>query len=230
MTLTVVLLLAAAYWWWHSHRTRTGAGASAEARARALRTPLVRLADLLGIHTRAGALARRSAAGAVGEKRTARRVAELAADGWTLYHDLSIPGRRMNIDHLFISPTGTVVLPDTKRWSAHRPLTVDGGRLLHGNLDVTDRLDGLHRATAAVSGILGVPVTPLVVMDGAPLLTPEGGPAPMLHLNGIRIIPPELLTAYLRGQAHVPGQRRPADLAAAVETNLPAYTRHHRNY
>ncbi|MFB7496066.1 nuclease-related domain-containing protein [Streptomyces sp. NPDC056161] len=229
MTLTTVLLIAAAAWWWRHRRPRAGAGASAEARARALRTPLVLLADALGIRTRAGTLAANSKAGAAGERRTARRVAPLAREGWKIFHDLAIPGRRENVDHLLISPVGAVFLPDSKRWSARFPLKVRGGRLFHGDRDVTARLDGLHRETAAVSRILGVPVTPLVVMDGAPLLGPHGRPATKLEFRGLRIIPADHLTAHLRGQARIPGQRRAADLAAAVERDLPAYTRHHRH-
>lgn len=229
MTLTALLAIAAAVWWWRHHRPRHGAGASAAARARALRTPLIRLADALNIPTLAGALARRYAAGAAGEKRTARRLAPLTAEGWHVFHDLALPGRRENVDHLLISPGGAVFLPDTKAWSTGHPVQVRAGRLLHGEQDVTRRLDGLHRETADVSRRLGVPVTPLVVMDGAPLIGPHGRGASQLELHGLRIIPADRLAAYLRDRARIPGQRRPADLAADVKRHLPAYTRHHRN-
>ncbi|MET9818306.1 nuclease-related domain-containing protein [Streptomyces sp. NPDC006355] len=228
MTLTTVLVIAAAVWWWHYRRPRHGAGASADARARALRTPLVRLADALGIHTRAGALARRSAAGAAGERRTAARLAPLTREGWHVFHDLALPTGRANVDHLLVSPTGAVFLPDTKRWNADHPVSIRAGRLLHGERDVTGRLDGLHHETATVSRVLGVPVTPLVVMDGPDLHGPHGRRTTRLELHGVTIIPAARITDHLRRQARIPGQRRPADLAAAVERDLPAHTRRHR--
>ncbi|WP_371793849.1 NERD domain-containing protein [Streptomyces albidoflavus] len=229
MTLTALLVIAAAAWWWHNHRPRRhGAGASAAARARALRTPLVRLATALGIRTRAAALADRSAAGAAGERRTAARLGPLTRTGWHVFHDLALPTGRANIDHLLISPTGAVFLPDTKRWSAARPVLIRAGRLLHGNEDVTDRLNGLRHETATVARVLGVPVTPLVVMDGPQLIGPHGRPATHLTLHGTRIVPADRLTDYLTSRATIPGQRRPADLATTITSELPPYTRRHR--
>ncbi|MCC9686890.1 hypothetical protein E4N64_14405 [Streptomyces sp. MNU103] len=64
------------------------------------------------------------------------------------------------MDHLLVSPTGAVYLPDTKRWSAAHPVRIRAGRLLHGQQDVTARLDGLRHETATVARVLGVPVTP----------------------------------------------------------------------
>lgn len=229
MTLLALAALAAAFWWWN-RRPATGAGTSADARARALLTPWVRIAERLGIHTQAAALARRSRQGAEGERRTAALLAPLTREGWHVYHDLAVPGRgRMNIDHLLISPTGHVVLPDSKKWSAGQPLTVRAGRLRHGERDVTSRLNGLRAETAAVSAILGVPVTPLVVMHDAPLVGPHGRAATSLDLTGIRIVPAARLLTHLRTPTRIPAPRQPAaDLARTVDRRLPAYTRYHR--
>jgi hypothetical protein len=41
--------------------------------------------------------------GAKGEQRTARRLRRLG-HGWTVFHDLAIPGSRANADHLVIGP------------------------------------------------------------------------------------------------------------------------------
>ncbi|MGW1840672.1 nuclease-related domain-containing protein [Streptomyces sp. NPDC002067] len=217
--ITLIIMAAITIWLFRRPpRPAPGAGASADARARALRTPLVRLADAVGISTHAGRLAARSAAGAEGERRTARRIAPLAREGWVLLHDRALPRGRANVDHLAIAPGGAVILPDTKRWSARYRVRVVNGRLLHGDHDVTNRLRGLRHEARAVQQALGVPVTPLVLMDGAPV---EGGE---LVLDGIRIVPADRACAVLRSLGRIPGQRRADDLATTVERLLPPYT------
>ena len=67
--------------------------------------------------TRAG----RWAAGAAGERATARALAGVEAEGWTVLHDVRLPGRRWNLDHVLLGPAG-VVLVETKQW--RRPVTV----------------------------------------------------------------------------------------------------------
>src|SRR6266511_4611549 len=53
--------------------------------------------------------------GASGERRTARQLRKLVRAGWTVLHDLAIPGSRANGDHLLIGPPG-VFLVDSKAW------------------------------------------------------------------------------------------------------------------
>lgn len=199
---------------------RNGAGASAAARARQLRTPAVRIADLLGIPTQLSRQAQRWEAGAAGERRTAERLRTLEREGWTVLHDRALPRGRANLDHLVISPTGRVYLPDTKRYSSRWPLTVANGRLYHGDRDVTQRLDGLYYETREAAAVLGVPVMPLVVMDGPPM--PEHG----LSLEGLRIVPAHRLCEELRAvdRACSLPHRSPADLARTARRELPAYT------
>lgn len=216
MTILLIAVALAAYWLYRRPR-RTGPGVSAAARARALRTPWVRLATVLGIDTRAGREATRFEAGAVGERRTAARLALLEAEGWTVLHDRALPRGDANVDHLLFSPRGTVILPDSKRWSARYRLRIVGGRLFHGQIDVTDRLGGIRHETAAVSCLLGVPVIPLVVVDGAPV---DGGE---LRLDGLRIIPADRLVSVLRSLDRIPAQRPPAGLPQRAARLLPPY-------
>lgn len=75
--MTLVLVVAAAVAWYVQDRQRPGAGSSAVAQDRRLRSPLVRLADLVGIQTARGRRANQWAAGAVGEKATAVRLKPL---------------------------------------------------------------------------------------------------------------------------------------------------------
>lgn len=210
--------------WLRSRRHSTGAGASAAARARQLRTPAVRLADRLGIPTLRGRLAARSAAGAEGERRTAVRLAELEHRGWTVLHDRALPYGRANVDHLVISPAGRVYLPDTKRWSSRWPLAVTGGRLWHGERDVTDRLGPLQHEAAVVARALRVPVTALAAMDGPPM-------APRLRVGSLVLVRADDLATHLLhlDQTSSSPRRAPGPLAARAAVLLPPYEQgHHR--
>ncbi|MFE7105615.1 nuclease-related domain-containing protein [Streptomyces sp. NPDC057575] len=222
MTTLIVLAVIAA--WLYQHRTKNstpGAGASAEARARQLRSPAVRIADALNIPTQRGQEAGRYAVAAEAEQRTAERIDPLRREGWVVLHDLALPTGRANIDHLAISPTGVVIMPDTKRWTARYRVRTSGGRLFHGDRDVTDRLNGLRHEASTVSRVLGVPVIPLVVMDGAPI---EGGE---LVFDGIRIVPAERAPAVLRSIGSTRTSRDAQALAAAAARHFPPYTRKH---
>jgi Nuclease-related domain len=69
------------------------------------------------------------AAGAVGERRTARLLARLERQGWVVLHDLAVPGSRANLDHLVIGHGGVFVI-DSKQYRGR--LHLDGsGRLWH---------------------------------------------------------------------------------------------------
>lgn len=219
-TLALLALAAGAVWLYRHRRPRTGAGASAAARARQLRTPAVRLAELVGVRTRSGDLAARYEAGSQGERATAALLAPLRWQGWTVLHDRRLPRGNANVDHLVIAPGGVVVLPDSKRWSARYRVRVDEGRLLHGTRDVTTRLDGLQHEAETVAEVLGVPVVPLVVMHGAPV---EAGEQ---HLEGIRIVPADRALPVIRalGRTSIPHPAS-ADVAARARRLLPPYTR-----
>lgn len=189
MTLTLLLVVAAAaaYLW----QRRPGAGASAAAQARRLRSPLIRLANLAGIPTKRGRQADQWAAGAAGERATRARLQPLARQGWTVLHDRALPTGPANLDHLLISRTGVVFLVDSKKWSARYRLRAVGGRLLHGDHDVTERLSGIRHGTRTVADALACPVIPIISMDGPPI---DGG---QLVIDGIRIVPADHLAPLL---------------------------------
>lgn len=195
MTFAVLIAVAACVVWRATRRsTRRGrAGGSAAARARRLRTPLVRLAALAGISTARGREADRWAAGAVGERRTAARLDPLRAEGWTVLHDRALPDSRANVDHVVVSPPGAVFVVDSKLWSSRYRLRLANGRLLHGDRDVTTRLEGVRFEAAAIARVLGCPVTPLVSMDGPPV---DGGE---LRADGVLIVPADRVVSVLRG-------------------------------
>ncbi|MEH0402883.1 nuclease-related domain-containing protein [[Kitasatospora] papulosa] len=221
--LLVLALVGAAVYAWRRNNEHPGPGASAAARARQLRTPLVRLADLLGIDTQAGRLARRCDAGAEGERRAAARLEDLLRDGWTILYDRALPRSRANVDALAISPTGAVFLLDPKKWTGRFPLSVRAGRLWHGEVDVTDRLDGVLHERDTVARLLTVKVTPIVSMEGPQLVGPHGRPATQLEFRGIRIVPADRLPAVLRASGRIPGQRSASALITTAERVLPYY-------
>ncbi len=223
--LLLLALVGAAAYAWRRYNDRPGPGASAAARARQLRTPLVRLADLLGIDTQAGRLARRYDAGAEGERRAAARLEDLIRDGWAILYDRALPRGRANVDALAISPTGAVFLLDPKKWSGRFPLSVRAGRLWHGKVDVTDRLDGVLHERDTVARLLDVKVTTIVSMEGPQLVGPHGRPATQLEFRGVRIVPADRLPHVLRASGRIPGQRRASALVATAERVLPHYPR-----
>ncbi|MEC3995204.1 nuclease-related domain-containing protein [Actinacidiphila sp. DG2A-62] len=219
--MVMLLVVAAAVAWYLQAQQRPGAGSSAAAQARRLRSPLVRLAELLGVQTVRGRQAKQWAAGSVGEKRTAARLKPLARQGWTVLHDRALPTGRANVDHLLVSPRGVVVVLDSKKWSARYPLRVVGGRLLHGDRDVSARLDGIRHEARAVSAALGCPVIPLVSMEG-----PAESPHPRGEwvLDSIRIVPAHQVLAVLHSldRRYRAAGEHPGPRAAAL---FPAYRR-----
>ena len=130
--------------------------------------------------------------GAKGERRTARRLGRLGR-GWTVFHDLAIPGSRANADHLVIGPPG-VFLIDSKHYRGRLTLTPEG-TLWYGHYPLAGVLaivaweaDQLTRALAVAE----VRVEPLVCMHGATL--PWNG----LYLDGIPIVAASSLATTLR--------------------------------
>ena len=63
----------------------------------------------------------RWAAGAAGERATARALDGIDDEGWAVLHDVRLPGRRWNLDHVLVGPAGVVIV-DSKQWRT--PLTV----------------------------------------------------------------------------------------------------------
>ena len=78
--------------------------------------------------------------GAEGEAATARALAALPAEQWTVFHDVHWPGRKFaNVDHVVVGPAGIFVI-DSKNWS--------------GRVDVRDsvlRQNGYQRETTVAS-------------------------------------------------------------------------------
>jgi hypothetical protein len=98
--------------------------------------------------------------GARGERATARLLRRLARHGSVVFHGVAIPGTPANADHVVIGPAG-VVLVDSKRYTG-RVWQGSDGRVWHNQYPMDRPLRSLRMECAAIAGLLGVPVRPLV--------------------------------------------------------------------
>jgi hypothetical protein len=190
---------------------------------------LLALVGLNPAARRADALAARTRQGALGEQMTAALLAGLPA-GWTVFHDLAVPGRRFNVDHLVIPPSGAGLLVlDSKKWNYSWQTRVVRGRLHCGPEyrpeDRHDQVESLAGYASAVAARLGVPaaaVLPLLVVHGSPV---QGGAVDVRvpkWEREVRVLSAGMLVPTL---ARMPGGRDPgraAALATRVVERLPA--------
>lgn len=85
--------------------------------------------------------------GAAGERRTERVLRPHQRVGWTIAHDLDLPGAG-NIDHLAVGPGGVFVL-DSKAWSGVVTVDQDGAPITpRDDPDAAWLARGQHRAAA----------------------------------------------------------------------------------
>jgi hypothetical protein len=103
--------------------------------------------------------------GARGERATARLLRRLPRHGYTVFHDVAIPGTPANADHVVIGPAG-VVLVDSKRY-AGRVWQSPNGRVWHNHYPMDRPLRALRLEAAAIQRALGARVRPLVCVHGA---------------------------------------------------------------
>jgi len=163
--------------------TGGGNSASREAariRAQARRGLWRRLTAALGMNpaaVRADAQAARWDRGAAGEEATARLLAPLYSYGWQVRHDVRLPGRRFNLDHVLVAPAGdAVVVLDTKVWHRGRQTVLLRGRVHCGVGDQWEdrheQIEKVARYAADVHTALGLPgvvVWPLLVVHNSPV-------------------------------------------------------------
>jgi hypothetical protein len=138
--------------------------------------------------------------GTRGERATARRLHRLERHGYTVLHDLQVPGSHANLDHLAIGPAGVFVI-DSKYYRGPLQLGADG-MLWYAGYPLAQQLATDVWATLRVTEALqlppDVPVRPLMVIHRAPI--PWGG----LTVAGVEVIPPSALTDALSRDAVLP--------------------------
>jgi hypothetical protein len=150
--------------------------------------------------------------GARGERTTAKLLAPLERHGFTIFHDLNLPGGRVNIDHLVIGPTGTWTI-DSKAWR-NRTVVDKDGRLWRGRApaDHTVRIawwEAEQVATLFSATGIDVGVNPVLVVHGTPLKALEAIADP-----GVRVIAPDYLAAVV---SRPPATLWPNEAEAMVE-------------
>jgi Nuclease-related domain len=147
--------------------------------------------------------------GAVGERRTARLLAPLERHGWTVLHDLAVPGSQANIDHMVIGPGGVVVI-DSKQYPGR--LRLDAyGMLWHGrHLLVSTLRKTLWQADQAdeVLGVADIQIAAIVAVHGASL------PWGLLQADGVTIVPAQRVPELLQELPPMLGPERVARLAS----------------
>lgn len=206
---------------------------SAAARAEELRASARlgvwrRVLSWLGLNPaarRADAQAALWAHGAAGEEATVAMLRELEAQGWHVRHDLRIPGRRFNLDHVLVSPCGTaVVVLDSKAWDRRRVTSYTAGRVLCGAEDRHKQVvavAGYARMVAAATGLPTGNVLPLVVVHGSPV---AGGFLSVPVGEGVvHVVGPAYLVPSLRDAPSLPDVFRAGALAGHVFTVLRPY-------
>jgi len=161
-------------------------------------------------------------AGAAGERRTERALRPLQRVGWTITHDLDLPGAG-NIDHLAVGPAGVFVL-DSKVWSGVVSVDQDGATITpRDNPDAAWLARGQHRAAAhtAARATRVLAATARMTVPAAQSVVVVWGSFPqrVAASGGITYVAGEDLHDWLLGQR--PCFKR-AELAALSAANVPS--------
>lgn len=128
--------------------------------------------------------------GAVGEVRVGRELGKLA-EGFYAFHDVKIPGRRANIDHLVIGPTGAFTI-ETKAVSGKVELRSDevwlSGRKKNYVTQAWEQAGSVQTVLSDLVSAYAIDVKPLLCFTKAelPLLQDEVAGIPLLGPRGVR--------------------------------------------
>ncbi|MFE0107097.1 nuclease-related domain-containing protein [Streptomyces sp. NPDC059009] len=163
---------------------------------------------------------RRWQLGAAGEQRTARILTSLTRQHWVVLHDRRVPDSRANLDHIALVPDGMgAVYVDTKTTRGGGRVSVRGGVLRIGRSSYKNALSTVEWEAAQASKALGVPVSPVIAIQGATV--PRHGIATG---SGLTIVAANRLPQTLRQIRHQHEPNVLAALTARAEAVLPRYT------
>jgi Nuclease-related domain len=149
--------------------------------------------------------------GARGERRTARALRKLVRHGWTVLHDLAIPGSRANGDHLLIGPPG-VFLVDSKAWHGHITQAVDG-QAWHNGHPLDQAIATVRWEAQQLATTIGAPVLPMLCVHDTRIPWNE------IYVDNVPVLTPARLLALLPSL--------PAHMDQVGVMLLAEHTRHH---
>ena len=152
------------------------------------------------------------ATGALGEEWMGAALAPLTAEGFAVLHDLQVPGRRENIDHMLIGPPGVVIV-ETKNYGGR--VWSRGGELFVNGRRKTNFIDQVVRQRTAVRSTLGVDTVRGYVCITNARFPWFGSP----NLRGVSVVSPRELLRSIRSQPVT------MDQAAVERTRQLAVTR-----
>ena len=161
--------------------------------------------------------------GAAGEVSTAAILDAMAGRRWKVWHDLAVPTRRQNIDHLVVGPTGVWLVDSkttratvTRRWG--RRIRV-GGRLLDTSATAWEAEMVARELTALLGGTAPVDVCPLVVLHSiGTSRAPRGRRLQRRgEEGGVRIVAPSRLARHIRRGRRALSRTDIARIASCVD-------------
>lgn len=177
-----------------------------------------------GVWQRGRGTAARWRMGAGGERRTGRHLNVLRLrPGWTVLHDRALPGTRANVDHLVISPDGTVWNIDAKVRNGRVKYNPRRNYLQVGRTSgyqlVASTVFETERIAEALQAHMGrpVPVRSALAVHRAAIPTWHA-----INLKGVRVLPARAARRWLLAQA---GPRTEAgrEVAAVCQRLFPPY-------
>lgn len=155
--------------------------------------------------------------GAAGEREVGARLDRLRPSGVLTLHDRRVPGRRTNIDHIAVSPTGVYVI-DTKNHAGKISSTRDGLRVAGRRCD--QMVTGIHAQMAVVRDVLDDQILSAAAIHGVLCFTRAELPWIRITPKGVALLNPRGLTRTLRK----PGPLSPHQvhhLATVLAQRLP---------
>jgi hypothetical protein len=174
-----------------------------------------------------GSEAARWLQGAAGEARTARAVKKLRKRGWHLFNDLAVPRSRANIDHLWVPPSGElVVVGDTKAWHAKgAKVRLYGDRLMYGKWDQSRCVETIRWETSKVVESLRVRAFSVLVVDGAKV-DAKHHPGGWIEVDPtFYVVEQDQLFEFLAGVKGHLNKHAVKEIVSDVHRLLPAYRR-----
>ena len=124
-----------------------------------------------------------------GERETARLMMSLP-NSWTVLHNVFLPGRRFNVDHLLIGPGGVIAL-DSKNYSG--PVKLSNGTMWCGRYPKTHELQAAQYHADCIAELLGVGVNAALCIHTAEL------PAEQFSVGEVDVLSPARLAEWLCG-------------------------------